>query len=55
MTWNEVQKYIETLDDDQKKCYVMLFDACSNLYYMATDIIEDKEISKDPCLFISQL
>ena len=55
MTWNEVQKYIETLDDKQKECYIVLFDAVRNVYYMATDIVEAEDISKDPCLFISQL
>jgi len=56
MTWNEIQKYIETLDDHEKEYHhIVLYDATRNVYYIVTDVVDSKKISKDPCLYISQL
>ncbi len=55
MTWKELQEHIETLNDDQKNLYIILYDASRDVYYIVADVVEDKDLSKDPCLFISQL
>ena len=55
MTWEEMQKHIEALDDDQKKCYIVLYDAFRDVYYMGIEMVENKKISKDRCILIRQL
>lgn len=55
MTWKELQEYIETLNDYEKNLYIVLHNETGDLYYLGSDIVKDKDVSKDPCINIVQL